>query len=112
MSPWISWRERTGLPGGLPRGNAVLRDQLVRSAMSIVRQIAEAAGPTSPADRRARFVVARGECGELDASLEIAWRLRIGCRREVERLRTLADRVGAMLTGLVRKETERVQRRE
>jgi four helix bundle protein len=46
-----------------PRGFTDLRDQLRRAALATVRHIAEGASRTSPADKRARFVVARGECG-------------------------------------------------
>jgi four helix bundle protein len=89
-----------------------MRDQLHRSALSVVRNIAEAASRTTPADRRARFTVARGECAECDATLEVALRLGILPSGRVEAMRVLADRVGAMLTGLLRKETARQASRE
>ena len=93
------------LSQGLPRGYADLRDQVRRSAFAVVRHVAEGANRASPADKGARFTVARGECAECDASLETIERLGIG--RGVVPLRRLADRVGAMLTGLIRRETAR-----
>ena len=86
-----------------PRGFADLRDQARRSALATVRHIAEGASRTSAADKRARFVVARGEVAELDATLETALRLRILPAAATRELRVLASRVGAMLTGLIRR---------
>jgi len=91
-----------------PRGFADLRDQLRRAALSTVRNIAEGASRISPADKRARFVVARGECAECDATLETAARLELFPAEEILRIRVLADRVSAMLTGLVRREERRM----
>ena len=91
-----------------PRGFADLRDQLRRAALSTVRHIAEGASRLSPADKRARFIVARGECAECDATLETAARLELFPAEEIHRIRLLADRVSAMLTGLVRREERRM----
>ena len=97
------------LTRGFPRGFADLRDQLNRSAMAVVRHVAEGANRHSPADKRARFVVARGECAECDASLDTALRLELAPADRVLALRRQADRVGAMLTGLVRREAARAR---
>ena len=86
-----------------PRGFADLRDQANRSALATVRHIAEGASRISATDKRARFVVARGEVAELDATLETAQRLRILPDAPTRQLRGLASRVGAMLTGLIRR---------
>ena len=91
----------------MPRGFADLRDQARRSALATVRHIAEGASRTSPADKSARFTVARGEVAELDATLESALRSSLVDAPEAQRLRVLADRVGAMLTGLIRRERAR-----
>ncbi len=91
----------------MPRGFAEIRDQARRSALATVRHIAEGASRTSPADKSARFTVARGEVAELDATLESALRSSLLDAAETERLRTLADRVGAMLTGLIKRERAR-----
>jgi four helix bundle protein len=94
-----------------PRGFADLRDQIRRAALATVRHIAEGASRTSPADRRARFVVARGECAECHATLETAARLDLLPASDILRVQVLADRVSAMLTGLVRREERRMASR-
>ena len=86
-----------------------LRDQVQRSSLSVMRQIAEAASRRSPADRRARFAVARGEAAECDSTLEALDIVGALPHRAVERLRELADRIGAMLTGLIARETRRLE---
>ncbi len=91
-----------------PRGFADLRDQLRRAALATVRHISEGASRTSPADKRNRFVIARGEWAECDATLETAARLRLFPLSDIRRVRVLADRVAAMLTGLVRQEERRL----
>jgi four helix bundle protein len=96
------------LTASFPRGHADLRAQLRRSSASVIRHIAEAANRISPKDRAARFAVARGACGECDASLHLAETLKLATTREIDRLRTLTDRVAAMLTGLIRRERQRV----
>ena len=96
------------LTKALPRGFSELRSQLQRSALATVRHIAEGASRVGPADKRARFVVARGEVAECDASLETVAALGLAPREHVDRLRHLADRTGAMLTGLVRRESGRL----
>jgi len=87
-----------------PRGHADTRDQLRRAASATLRHIAEASGRTFPRDKAARFMVARGEVAECDAVLEMAHMLDLADGAEIVRLRRLADRVSAMLLGLVRAE--------
>lgn len=87
----------------MPRGFAELRDQARRAALSVVRHIAEGAGRSTIADKRARYVIARGEVGELDATLDMALMVEAVARTEAIRLRRLAGRVSAMLTGLIRR---------
>ena len=88
----------------LPAGYADLRDQLRRAAAATVRHIAEGANRTHARDKAARFIVARGECGECDASLEMAEVLRLASPARIRELRGLADRVAAMLSGLIRRQ--------
>ena len=95
----------------IPRGLPDVRDQLLRAALAVPRNIAEAASRYRPADRRARFSVARGECAECDAALEALHILAPDFVREILVLRQLADRVGAMLTRLILRETRRVEGR-
>jgi four helix bundle protein len=91
----------------LPKGHADLRDQLRRATAATVRHIAEAANRTHPRDKAARFIVAQGECGECAAVLEMAEALRLAPVARLQGLRQLAGRVGAMLTGLIRRQRAR-----
>ena len=95
------------LCAGLPRGYADLRDQMRRSAAATVRHIAEGANRAHAADKAARFLVAKGEVGECDACLEMASALGLGSRLDISGLRSDANRIAAMLTGLARRERHR-----
>ena len=97
------------LASSFPRGHRDLRDQLRRAAAATVRHIAEGANRAHPADKAARFVVAKGEVGECDACLEMASILKLGCPDVLASLRLSADRIAAMLTGLVRRERRRAE---
>lgn len=85
---------------GIPRGHSERVDQLVRSAESVVRNIAEAAGRWSPADVAKHYKIARGEAMECVASLDI---LKIRGLLDSTRYAKgieLLERVVAMLTKL------------
>ena len=99
------------LAARFPRGHRDLRDQVRRAAAATVRHIAEGANRAHPADKAARFLVAKGEVGECDACLEMATILKLGCPDVLASLRMSADRIAAMLTGLVRRERRRVESR-
>ena len=60
-------------------------------------------------DKATRFSVARGECGECAAALDMARVMGIAPGPEVMRLLRLADRVSAMLMGLIRSEQRRIE---
>jgi len=92
------------LAAGLPRGYADLKDQLRRSAAATVRHVAEGANRVAPRDKAARFALARAECGECEATLEMAEVVGVGAPGPVRSLRRDADRVAAMLVGLLRRE--------
>jgi four helix bundle protein len=96
------------LAADLPKGHAELKDQLRRAAGATVRNIAEGANRVHPRDKAARFMVARGEVGECEASLEMIQVLALAPWSKVGELRRLADRVAAMAYGLVRRERARV----
>jgi four helix bundle protein len=98
------------LTTGLGSGNAELKDQLLRSTFATLRHIAEGASRMTSKDRRQRFVVARGECAECDAVLESALLLGVTDPNTIRALRKLADRVGAMLTGLMFSTNRRIVR--
>ena len=91
----------------LPRGHADLKDQVRRAASATVRNLAEGADRVQPRDKAARFNIARGECGECDAALEMALRDGLGQPGQIDELRILTSRVGAMLRGLVLRQLAR-----
>ena len=62
---------------------------------------AEGAGRVSRADKARAFTVARGECVEAAAAIEIAALLGDASAEDAHRVAVLADRVVAMLTRLI-----------
>ena len=82
--------------------DAKLRDEALRSAKSACLNIAEGAGRVSRADKARAFTIARGECVEAAAAIEIAALLGDVSQHDAERVALLADRVVAMLTRLIR----------
>ncbi|MDJ0522321.1 MAG: four helix bundle protein [Planctomycetota bacterium] len=92
-----------------PPGHADMKDQLLRASAAVPRNTAEAANRAGPRDRRARFVVARGECGECDSVIRLALRVGLLPAERALPLLQMTDRVGALLTGLIRKETSRLE---
>ncbi len=83
----------------LPRGHATLADQLRRALLSVLLNIAEAAGRTG-ADRLARFRCARGEASEAAAALDVIEVLGLAPAESVKPVVVLLGRVYAMLTRL------------
>ncbi len=82
--------------------DAKLRDEALRSAKSAALNCAEGAGRVTRADKARAFTIARGETVEAAAAVEIAalcGEARAAAALEVARL---ADRLVALLTGLVR----------
>ena len=83
---------------GLPRGNADRAEQLVRSAQSVVRNIAEGAGRWSEADSRSRYKIARGEAMECAASLDVMRLRKLIVDARYQKGIQLLEGVVAMLT--------------
>jgi four helix bundle protein len=82
--------------------DARLRDQATRSAKSACLNIAEGAGRSSGADQARIFTIARAEACETAAAVEIG-ALAGECSPDAsDRTHALADRLVALLTGLIR----------
>jgi four helix bundle protein len=81
---------------------AGLRDQAMRAAKSACLNCAEGAGRVSRADKAWAFAIARGETVEAAAAIEIAAACGSASEADVERVGALANRLVAMLTGLIR----------
>ncbi len=91
------------LAAAIPRGRRNLADQLKRAATSTVLLIAEGANRRTAGDKRQRFAMARGECGESAAATELAMTLRLVQHDDARETLVLAARVAAMLTRLIQR---------
>ena len=83
--------------------DAKLKDQALRAAKSACLNIAEAASRVSPADKARVFGIARGEAGETAAAVEIAAIAHDTAEHHAVRCIAIADRLVALLTGLIRR---------
>ena len=81
--------------------DAKLRDEALRAAKGVCCNCAEGAGRVTRADKARAFTVARGECVEAAAAIEIAALLGDASEEDSRRVAILADRVVAMLTRLI-----------
>jgi len=84
----------------LPRGNAVLADQLKRAALSIILNIAEATGRTTKLDNKKHFAIARGSALECAAVLDACLILDLTDKGKVEQGKELLVAIVAMLSKL------------
>ena len=82
--------------------SAHLRDQALRAAQSAALNCAEGAGRVSRADKARAFAIARAECVEAAAAVEIAALSGEVSEARLAEVLRLADRLVALLTGLVR----------
>ena len=81
--------------------DAKLRDEALRAAKGVCCNCAEGAGRVTRADKARAFTVARGECVEAAAAIEVAALLGDASEEDAQRVAVLADRVVAMLTRLI-----------
>jgi four helix bundle protein len=87
----------------LPRGQRSLADQMVRASQSCVLLVAEGANRLGVGEKRMRFSLARGECGECAAAVELAAAVGLVPEVDAVAVQVLASRVAAMLTRLVQR---------
>lgn len=78
-----------------------LRDQALRSATSVVCNIAEGSGRVTRKERKRAFTIARGEGVEAFAALEMAGLMGEVEAEHVQRCLPIAGRLYALLTGLI-----------
>ena len=83
--------------------DAGLRDQALRAAKSACLNCAEGAGRVSRADKARVFAIARAEAGEAAAAVEIAMISGDAKESDLQRVVSIANRLIAMLTGLIRR---------
>src|SRR5262245_6969484 len=89
------------ITGDIPKGHAERVDQLVRSAESVVRNIAEGAGRWSEADSAKHYKIARGEAMECAASLDVMKLRKLITDVRYERVIHLLQGVVVMLTKML-----------
>ena len=82
--------------------DAKLRDEATRSAKSACLNCAEGAGRVTRADKARAFAIARAEAVECAAAVEIAVLCGDAPAGAADEVARLADRLVALLTGLVR----------
>ncbi len=83
-------------------GDADSRGQARKAAASAARNIGEAAGRPSGADKSRIFGIARGEVVEVAASIEVAYALGQCSEADMQAVCTMAGRVSAMLSRLIK----------
>jgi len=101
-----------GAAAQFPRGHRDIKDQMRRAAAAVARNVAEGANRQHPGDKIARFLVARGEAAECEATLEMAQIVGAIDVVEAARLRKLAGRSMALIGGLIRYQRRLVERVE
>ncbi len=91
------------LADGIPRGHRSLADQILRASSSVVLNIGEGANRITAGTKRQRYAEARGECGEVAATLALLEALELVDTQACQGALDLASRIGAMLTRLVQR---------
>jgi four helix bundle protein len=82
--------------------DVTLRDQALRAAKSACLNAAEGAGRVTRADKGRSFTIARAEACEAAAAVEVAAACGDAAPGSAAEVNRLADRLVALLTGLVR----------
>jgi four helix bundle protein len=79
-----------------------LRDQAIRAAQSACLNCAEGAARVTRADKARAFTIARGECVEAAAAVEIAAACGTASQDDADRVADIVNRLVTMLTRLMR----------
>ena len=87
----------------LPRGHASEAQQINKAAASVVRNICEGANRWKAAEKVHKFEIAAGEAGEAAGAVVSLTDCGLGDERLAAEFLALEGRVGAMLTGLIRR---------
>lgn len=87
----------------LEKGNADLRDQLKRAAMSIPLNIAEGSGRTSIVERRRYYTIARGSAMECAAVCDILLLLRREDDTDLLNAKSMLAEIAAILSAVCAK---------
>ena len=84
----------------LPKGNAILADQLKRASLSVILNIAEATGRTTKLDNKKHFAIARGSALECAAVLDACKILNLANDAKVTQGKELLVAIISMLSKL------------
>ncbi len=91
------------LCGSLPRGNAELASQARRASTAVVLNIAEGIGRAGAGAKHRSFSIARGECVEASAALDLMQAMDILANASAAPTLRDLDRARAMLNALIRR---------
>ena len=86
----------------IPRGHRNLAEQLTRSSTAVVLNLSEGANRYGCKEKAHRYSIARGECGETAAGIELAMVLGLVDEQAANQALELAATTGRMLTGLIK----------
>ena len=95
----------------LGRRRRVEMDQLVRAALSVVTNTAEASGEMAPRDKARIYRLAQRSAIECAAVLAAIRRVELGLMADCEEGRDLVIQIAAQLTGLCHAMERRIARR-
>ena len=79
-----------------------LSSQLRRASTSILANFAEGYSRSSSADKTHKYIISRGECSEVKALLLICAELELVSMSDIKIAIDLTERIGQMLSGLIR----------
>ena len=82
----------------IPRGNAIISEQLKRASLSIPLNIAEGCGKISLVDKRRFYVIARGSAMECGAVFDACKALKIIKPKDFSQGKELLVRIVSILT--------------
>ena len=95
-------REVASILAELPRGAGEAGDNLRRAAASITRNLAEANGKWTAADKAARYYIVRGSATEVPAAIDELVDFRFMTEERGGRAKVLASRIVAMVMARIR----------
>ena len=104
-----AWQLARGLAGqvyGITRNGELardfgLRDQLQRSAVSIMANIAEGFGRRGRQEFIQFLRIARGSCSEVESHLYVALDAKLIAQADFERLKNAAEATGRKISGFI-----------
>ncbi len=78
-----------------------ITSQMRRASTSIVANLAEGFGRFTYADKAGKFIIARGECTEIWAFLQIVIRLKLVDTQSIQKALQLTDYERRLISGLI-----------